>query len=82
MFELYLFFSGVKETLIESDIDGHDSEPPMKDEEEVDYLFKDVEEVSNSIRFDSSCTCVKEHSNFLGSEDVIIGLGSLSLSSI
>ena len=46
----------------------------MAHEEEVDSPLKGSEESSDSIPIDS-----KESSNFLGVEDVKIGLGSISL---
>ena len=67
------------ETFIESDINGNNLDPLMKDTDEVDSPLKGMEESSKSITFDSSWEDAKESSNFLGVEDGKIGLGSIPL---
>ena len=49
----------VMETLIESDVDGHEVDPLMIDEKEVESPLKGREEYSNSITVDSSFTDAK-----------------------
>ena len=53
------------ETLIESDVDGHDVDHTMSDEEEIDSPLEAMEEVSNIITVEFECVDTKEFSNLL-----------------
>ena len=61
-------------SLIGSDANGHEVEPFMMDEEEVEFPLEGKEEHSNLIAVDS-----KESRNFLGAEDVETGIGSIPM---